>query len=308
MGHEISEQNHNSPLPMVSMDQAIADVALVLASGLESLGVSTIADADVLTSPRLSAWRQQEIDAREAVRAFLDAGRQVFTFDKTLSEALADNDLGAIQTKDIKLPFDALEIRLHGGLAINSGVLDGAIVLKRNGKLRITLMSPSPWPSLVIGGSYELSDEANVLLSEEIEDAVLKAVIDDRINDKDIPGITSALKHVTAALLYLTCYRPDREEKYVGGIARKKEELDQISSDSPRLTINNLSLEEITVHESILPEKSNGSQTRSHMRRAHWRRQRHGPKLSLVIIRWIRPAHVGGKPRDIRQNMARQKK
>src|SRR6266568_356712 len=41
-------------------------------------------------------------------------------------------------------------------------------------------------------------------------------------------------------------------------------------------------------------EKVRGAAPRAHWRRGHWRRQRHGPSLSLVVLRWIRPTLVMG--------------
>lgn len=42
---------------------------------------------------------------------------------------------------------------------------------------------------------------------------------------------------------------------------------------------------------------------RAHWRRGHWRRQRHGPSLTLVVLRWIRPTLVkkeAGAPAEVR--------
>ncbi len=38
--------------------------------------------------------------------------------------------------------------------------------------------------------------------------------------------------------------------------------------------------------------KDHGKSPRAHWRRGHWRRQRHGPGLAFVILRWIRPTIV----------------
>ncbi|MEP6672519.1 MAG: hypothetical protein ABJF10_25370 [Chthoniobacter sp.] len=37
---------------------------------------------------------------------------------------------------------------------------------------------------------------------------------------------------------------------------------------------------------------ADGKSPRAHWRRGHWRRQRHGPGLSLIVLRWIRPTIV----------------
>ena len=37
---------------------------------------------------------------------------------------------------------------------------------------------------------------------------------------------------------------------------------------------------------------SEGRSPRAHWRRGHWRRQRHGPGLTLIVLRWIRPTIV----------------
>lgn len=39
-------------------------------------------------------------------------------------------------------------------------------------------------------------------------------------------------------------------------------------------------------------ESKAGQSPRAHWRRGHWRRQRHGPGLTLIVLRWIRPTIV----------------
>jgi len=46
-----------------------------------------------------------------------------------------------------------------------------------------------------------------------------------------------------------------------------------------------------------------GKSPRAHWRRGHWRRQRHGPGLTLIVLRWIRPTLVkkdSGEPVETR--------
>jgi hypothetical protein len=46
-----------------------------------------------------------------------------------------------------------------------------------------------------------------------------------------------------------------------------------------------------------------GKSSRAHWRRGHWRRQRHGPGLVLIVLRWIRPTLVkkdSGEPVEAR--------
>jgi len=117
-----------------------------------------------------------------------------------------------------------------------------------------------------------------------------------------------AMKLVANALLYLSQYPEDSEPAWQEGTPRGYMEKYQRQSADPKARAKTLSRaqhEGFTIIRKVgklfeqMEAGGEGESPSPHLRRAHWRRQAYGPKLSLRKLMWIRAVRVlGGNQRE----------
>jgi hypothetical protein len=117
-----------------------------------------------------------------------------------------------------------------------------------------------------------------------------------------------AMKLVSNALLYLSQYPEDSEPAWQEGTPRGYVEKYQRQTTDPKARAKTLSRaqhEGFTIIRKVgklfeqEEARGEGESPSPHLRRAHWRRQAYGPKLSLRKLMWIRAARVlGGHQRE----------
>lgn len=134
---------------------------------------------------------------------------------------------------------------------------------------------------------------------------------DRRLNLENIPVVLECVRMVANALLYVSQYPDDLEDDYQEGFpAGFREKIERSQGKTLARSLSKARNSGFTLikrvgmvfERALLVEASlegNGDSPTPHLRRAHWRRQAFGSRLSQRKLIWIRAARVlGGAVRE----------
>lgn len=143
-------------------------------------------------------------------------------------------------------------------------------------------------------------------VKQEIQQGWASHDLERELNLKNMRVALDCMKLVANALLYLSQYPEDAEESWQEGSPRahieKYERQDEKGREKTLSRARNDGFTRIRKVGRLFEESQaaeEGDSPAPHLRRAHWRRQAHGPKQSLRRLVWIRAVRVlGGTNRD----------
>lgn len=122
----------------------------------------------------------------------------------------------------------------------------------------------------------------------------------------NIPVALDCVRMVANALLYLNQYPEDIADSYQAGFPKAfREKIERSDGKTKDRTLSRARSAGFTVIKQVggiferTEAMEQGDSPSPHLRRAHWRRQVHGPQNSLRKLIWIRVVKVlGGAVRD----------
>lgn len=254
-------------------------------------------------------------------------GRNIFTLDGEVCEALRHTDMGDASAADLVHPYQNyyLHFELERDIVLPSGrVFEGVMVqaadeeVTRSKATFLTIMARAPehpgtWPHMDDWGyEIEIPDHETetplVIALERIQSSQGSFPEDGGADVQPypaemIPQAREIVELVVNAIMYISRYAGDARSLYPACAPRdlkKAAEGGKRSAERDLGRLGHMRTRLITFGNAGGGKggEGTGRGVRTHWRRGHWRRQRHGPKSSLTKLILVPPVRVAYRGTD----------